>query len=246
LFDLRGVKPGFGPSGVLTFQISLPATKYPGVRGPAFHRELLESLRAMPGVRAAGISSGVPFGSGNYTTTPVGTAGQSVVPPDTTIPIDWRIVSPGYFRAMEIPLLRGRDFTDGDNDTAPQVMIVSQATAQKFWGSDDPIGRVIKQPGPNGRRWTVVGVVGDVRNTALAQESPTMYMPSAARVWPLMDVVVRTDLGPESVLPAIRQQVHRIDPELPVATVRTMDQWLSNSAAQPRLNAILLAVFAGV
>jgi putative ABC transport system permease protein len=87
--------------------------------------------------------------------------------------------------------------------------------------------------------------VGDVRHTALNQESPAIYYPSTGRV-PVMDVVVRTEARPESVLPMVRQRVHEIDPALPVSTVRTMDEWVSNNAAQPRLNAILLAVFAGV
>ena len=246
LFELQRVKLGFQPADLLTFQLSLPSGKYAGAKGPAFYRDLLESLRTVPGVRAAGVSSGIPLGAGNYTTTPVTTVGKSVLPPETAIPTDWRIVSPGFFRAMEIPLLRGRDFTDGDVITAPPVMIVSKATAEKFWGSDDPIGRVIKQPGPDGRQWTVVGVVGDVRSTVLVRESPAMYMPSASRVWPMMGVVVRVDGSPESVLPSIRQRVRQIDPDLPLAAVRTMDQWLSNTAAQPRLNAILLVVFAGV
>jgi predicted permease len=246
LFELQRVRLGFQPAGVLTFQLSLPATKYPGAKGPAFYHELLESLRTIPGVRAAAVSSGVPLGNGNYTTTPVITVGKSVVPAGTAIPIDWRIVSPGFFRAMEIPLLRGRDFDEADVSTAQQVMVVSQATAQKFWGTDDPIGHTIAQPGPDGRSWTVVGVVGDVRNTALSRESPTMYMPSPARVWPLMDVVVRTEGAPLSVLPSVRQKVRQIDPELPVATVRALEDWVSNNAAQPRLNAMLFAVFAGV
>ena len=123
-------------------------------------------------------------------------------------------------------------------------MVVSQATARKFWGADEAIGRVIRRVA-DGKELTVVGVVGDIRSTALNQESPAMYYPSAVRVWPLMDVVVRTDGKPESVLPGVRQKVRELDPELPLATVRTMDEWVSNSAAQPRVNAMLLAVFAG-
>jgi putative ABC transport system permease protein len=246
LFELQRVKLGFRPADLLTFQLSLPPGKYPEPKGAAFYRELLESLRTVPGIRAAGVSSGIPFGAGAYTRTPVVTVGKSVVPPETAIPIDWRIVSPGFFRTMEIPLLRGRDFSDADVATAPPVIIVSQATAQKFWGSDDPIGRVIRPARADARSWTLVGVVGDVRSTALVRESPAMYFASGARLLPVMDVVVRMDGGPETVLPTIRQRLRQIDSELPLATMRTMDQWVSNTAAQPRLNAILLAVFAGV
>ena len=125
-------------------------------------------------------------------------------------------------------------------------MIVSGATAKKFWGDADPLGRTLTRTADRQTPFTIVGVVGDVRSTTLNQESPALYYPVAARVAPLMDVVVRTSGSPESLLPAIRQRIREIDQELALANVRTMDQWLSNSAAQPRLNSVLLSVFAGV
>jgi putative ABC transport system permease protein len=124
-------------------------------------------------------------------------------------------------------------------------MIVSEATARKFWGTDDAIGQVIRRVA-DGSEFTVVGVVGDVRLTSLNRESPAMYYPVASRVWPLMDIVVKTQGAPESALSGVRQKIHELDPALPISTVRTMDEWVSNNAAQPRLNATLLAVFAGV
>jgi putative ABC transport system permease protein len=244
LVNLQHARLGFEPERLLTFQLALPPAKYQDdVKTTAFYRGLLESLRALPGVRGAAISSGIPLGPGSYTTTPVTTVGASVLPVGTALPIDWRIVSPGFFRTMGIPLLRGREFSDADGPTAPAVMIVSQMTAQKFWGGDDPIGKLVHRVA-DGKDLTVVGVVGDVRNTALNQESPAMYYSSAARIWPLMDVVVRTDLPAESILPGVRQKVHQLDRELPIATVRTMDDWVANNAAQPRLNATLLGGFA--
>src|SRR5262249_33138381 len=140
-----------------------------------------------------------------------------------------------------MPLLRGRDFTDADSSTP--VTIISQATARTFWGDDDPIGRTLHRNGDT-RMITIIGVVGDVRSNALNQETPTLYYPSAARVAPLMDVVVRTDGDPHSLLATIRQKVRDLHPLLPVSNVRTMDEWVSNTAAQPRLNAQLLGVFA--
>jgi putative ABC transport system permease protein len=243
LMQLQHARLGFEPSNVLTFQVS--PTKYDNAKSGVFYRQLLESLRALPGVRGAAVSSGIPFGAGSYNTSPMMTVGKSVLPPGTAVPIDWRIVSPGYFQAMNIPLVRGRDFTDADGPGAPLVTIVSRATAQIYWGDDDPIGRVIRRQGDK-REWTVVGVAGDVRSTALTRESPAMYYPSVSRALPLMDVVVRTDRAPTSVLAAVRQRVRELDPELPLANVRTLEEWVSGSAAQPRLNAILLAVFAGV
>ena len=244
--NLQRARLGFESKGRLTFQLAPPTAAYPLTdRAPVFYRALLDSLQAVPGVRSAAISSGIPFGQGNYTTSPVITSGPSALPPDTPVPIDWRIVSPGYFRTMSIPLLRGRDFADRDGPNAPLVTIVSQATARKFWGEMDPIGRTLRRAADS-RLFTVIGVVGDVRSTTLNQESPALYYPMAARVWPLMDVVVRTDSSPEALLPMVRQKVHELDAGLPVATVRTMDEWVSSSATQPRLSAALVGVFAAV
>jgi len=247
LLHLQGAHLGFAPHGLITFQLAPPTAKYPVTsKAPLLYRALLESLQSVPGVRGAAVSSGVPFGAGNYTTHPMITNGQSVLAPGTAVPIDWRIVSPGYFATMHIPLLRGRNFTDADGPAGLPVMIVSQATAKKFWGDADPIGRTLTRTADLRTAFTVVGVVGDVRNTALNQESPALYYPMATRVAALMDVVVRTEGAPEAILPSLRQKVHELDAELALANVRTMDDWIANNAAQPRLNAILLGVFAAV
>jgi putative ABC transport system permease protein len=242
LVRLQHVTLGFEPDRLLTFQIALPRSQYPPEKGTAFYRTLLESLRGTPGVRGAAASSGIPFGAGNYTTTPIATTGQSVLPAETAIATDWRIVTPGFFRTMNIPLVRGREFVDSDVALGQNV-IVSQATARRFWGDTDPAGRTLHRQGDS-RHYTVVGVVGDVRHTTLSQESPALYY-AMVGVWPVMDVVVRTAGDPESILSAVRQRVRAIDPSLAISTVRTMDEWVANNAAQPRLNAMLLATFAG-
>jgi predicted permease len=193
----------------------------------------------------AGISSGIPFGVGNYTTSPITAPGRSVLPPGTPVPMDWRIVSPGFFDTLRIPLLRGRDFADSDTAAAPQVVIVSRAAAQMLWGSDDPIGRPVRRPA-DGKEFTVVGVVGDVRSTTLNQESPALYYSSMARTWPLMDIVVRPAGDAATVMTAIRRTIRGLDAEVALANVRPMTEWVWASAAQPRLNATLLAFFACV
>jgi putative ABC transport system permease protein len=244
LAELQRVPLGFEPRGVLAFQVAPPTTRYPlRERAPLFYQSLVDALQSIPGVRAAGVSSGIPFGVGNYTQTPMLTTGRSVLPPETAVPIDWRTVSPGFFRTIGIPLVRGRDFTAADG--AVPVTIVSQATARKFWGDDDPIGRTLHRNGDT-VGVTVVGVVGDVHTTALNQDSPALYYPIARGTWPLMDIVVRTDGDPGALLPAVRQKVNELDPALPLANVRTLDEWVTNAAAQPRLNAQLLGVFAGL
>ena len=248
LANLQRVRLGFDSSGLMTFQLAPPVPQYPlADKGPNLYHSLIENLQSIPGVRSAAVSSGIPFGAGNYARHPMITTEASVLPPETAVPIDWRSVSPGYFDTMRIPLLRGRSFTDGDVRTAPLVMVVSQSTAQKFFGDTDPIGRTLRPSAKPELAYAIVGVVGDVRDQALNQETPSLYYSIPQRgSWPLMDVVVRTDGSPEALLPAIRQRIHDLDAGLALANVNTMDQWLSNSAAQPRLNTVLLTAGAAV
>jgi putative ABC transport system permease protein len=247
LLRLEGARLGFDSRGLITFQLAPPVSKYPlNSKAPQLYRAVLDSLQSLPGVKGAAVSSGVPFGNGNFTSHPMVTTEQSTLPPGTAVPIDWRIVSPGYFATMRIPLVRGRDFTDADDAAAQPVMVISEATAKKFWGNADPLGHTLRRSADPRTAFTVVGVVGDVHNTALNQQSPALYYPMASRVWPLMDIVVRTDGPTDALMPSIRQRVHELDAELALANVRTMDEWLSNSAAQPRLNTVLISIFATV
>ena len=245
LLQLQRVPLGFDPNGVTAFQLSLPTTKYNMVKRVAFYRELQPALEAIPGVGKVGLSSGIPFGVGNFTTSPFAAPGSTTLTAGASVPVDWRTVSPGYFEAIRIPLLRGRDFTDSDTATSPNVVIVSRAAARTFWGDVDPLGRVVRRVADNSD-FTVVGVVGDVRSTTLARESPAIYFSSGTRTWPLMDVVFRPAGDPGTAMTAIRRKIHDIDPDLPISNVRPMVEWISAGAAQPRLNATLLGVFAAV
>ena len=245
LLALQHVQLGFNPDGVMSMQVSLPVTKYPNAKRVAFFRELNATLASLPGVKSAGITSGMPFGAGNYTQSPVAAPGKSLLPAGASVPIDWRTVSPGYFSTMEIPILRGRDFTDADTIGAPEVMVVSRATARTMWGDDDPLGKIVRRVA-DGKDFTVVGVVGDVRSSTLTRESPALYYSNGVRTWPLMDIVIRTATDPAPIVSAVRQRIKAIDADLPLSNVRPMTEWVSTSAAQPRLNATLLGVFAAV
>ncbi|HEV7671776.1 MAG TPA: ABC transporter permease [Thermoanaerobaculia bacterium] len=243
---LGRVELGFDPGHLLTFQVSLPGAKDPTDTRPfGFYRDLVPALAAVPGATGAAVSSGVPFGAGNYTATPVHPVGASQFAPDDALTIDWRLASPEYFRVMGIPLLRGRGFTEADEAGAPPVMLVSRSMAEKFWGDADPLGRAVQRVADD-KTFTVIGVVGDVRLNALNQQTPTMYFSTAFRLWPLMDVVVRTSGEPESVLADVRRRIHSLDPGLPISNVRPMTSWVAASGAQPRLDAGLLAVFSAL
>jgi putative ABC transport system permease protein len=155
---LQRVPLGFRTRGVLTFQVAPPSSKYPVDQAMLLYRRMLAALHEVPGVRAAGMSSGVPFGDGAYTRTPATGLNPTAVPPDTAVPIDWRVVSPGYFQTMGMALVHGRDFDARDDRSAPATAVVSQAAAQQFWGRDDPVGRVIRIVA-SGLDFTIVGVV---------------------------------------------------------------------------------------
>lgn len=246
LANLERVRLGFDPQNLITFQLAPPVSQYPlADKGPQLYHTLIEELQSIPGVTAVAVSSGIPFGAGNYARHPMITTEASVLPPGTAVPIDWRSVSNGYFTTMRIPLLRGRVFNDGDVKTSQLVVIVSQSTAQKFFGDADPIGKTLRPSAKPEIAYTIVGVVGDVRDQVLNQQTPTLYYAIPQRgSWPLMDVVVRADGSPEALLPGIRQRIAKLDASLALANVNTMNQWLANSAAQPRLNTVLLTSFA--
>jgi putative ABC transport system permease protein len=243
---LENVQLGFRPSGVLTFQLAAPATKYPDqAKRWSLYRDAVHSLATIPGAAGAAMSSGIPMGQGSYNRSPFMPVGASILPDGASIPVDWRAVSPGYFRVMGIPLLTGRDFTEHDDPAAPDVVIVSQATARKFWGAENPIGKRLRRP-TVANSFEVIGVTGDVRHTALNQEFPSLYFSTATRAAPLMDIVIRAQGRPEALLRAARSRIHNIDPELPLANVRTLDEYVYNNAAQSRVDAMLFAVFAGI
>jgi putative ABC transport system permease protein len=247
LFRMQAVTLGYQPEHLLTFQLSPPTGRYAGTAKTwTFYKSLIDSLQSIPGVRGAAVSSGLPFGGGSYTRTPMAPLGPSKLPVGDAIPIDWRTVSPGYFKTMEIPLLRGRLFDEHDDSNSAPVMVVSQQTADTLWGADDPLGKVIRIVG-SGKQMTVVGVVGDVRNTALNQDPvAATYISAAYRQLPLMDVVVRTEGNPNGAIAGVRQKLRELDSDLPMASVRSMQEWISTSAAQPRLNSALLEVFSVV
>jgi hypothetical protein len=147
LQHLQQAPLGFRPEGILSFQLALPLAKYPDqVKRWALYRQVLQSLAAIPGVTGAAMSSGIPIGQGSYNRSPFMPTGASILPDGPSLPIDWRIASPGYFRLMGIPLLAGRDFTEQDGPGATDAIVVSRATAQKFWGNRTPSVRCSTAP----------------------------------------------------------------------------------------------------
>jgi putative ABC transport system permease protein len=239
---------GFNPDHLLTFSFELPDTQYKGTR-PQFYRQYFEKLRALPGVVSAGGSHNLPM-TNDLAMISFENAEHPL--PDGQLPnVDLTVVSNDYFRTIETPLLSGRDFTDDDDMTSPQVMIVNQAFAQQYFPGEDPLGKKLK-PGtgngmPGGPPWRqIVGVVGNIRHVAAQTVMPpAVYLPVGQMpTWCCLNSVVRTSVDPRSLEPEVRRLVASMNGDLPVTDVRTMQELLSLQVAQPRFAMALLGAFA--
>lgn len=237
LGHLNQVDPGFTPSKVLTARLA------PRDRPEAFFADLLTRVRAIPAVAMAGAASHVPMAPGNLSLH-VFPVGDARIAATESVQADWRIVTDGYFGAMETPILAGRDFSTRDDDNAPKVIIVNQTLARLVWGERDPVGRQLDLGGGGGTPATVVGLVRDMRhhNPAVAPAA-TYYVPAAAGVWGAMTLVIRTDANAATLIPRIRAQVAALDPSLPVYDINTMDALMRQKLAPQRLVAGVLTGF---
>jgi putative ABC transport system permease protein len=262
---LTSVDPGFRTEGVLVVPVNLPGARYPdAVAQRAFYDRALASIREVPGVEAAGAVSHLPLGGAdNWMMFSV--AGRPPAEPGNELTAPFRTASPDYFRALGIPLVRGRIFADSDArlsvplvrwypqqpappdfDTpqAPPVLIISEAAAQRFFPNEDPIGRrlrVMFSPVA-----TIVGVVGNVRHNGLNLPAyHHIYLPHSQEVWNSASLVVKTAAAAPAGAAEVRARVAALDPALPVA-IRWMDDVRSASVGQPRLYALLVACFAAV
>jgi len=263
---LLDVSPGFQTQHLLTMELSIPEKTYPdGLPVQKFYTRLMARVQAVSGVQAVGAVSQMPL-TDSYTS-------GSVFFEDTSIPdiprlqalsnlpyqeIDQRAATPQYFQAMQIPLVRGRLLSDADDASAPLVAVVDTSFARHFWPQADAIGQhvaidTIPDVKPVAPRWrTIVGVVGHVKHYSLDVEGrEQIYFPHAQPLYGIlaprdMTLALRTSLDPGSVTSAIREQVFAIDKDLPLYNIATMDQLVTNSVAQQRLNLSLLVAFAGL
>ena len=238
---LQRVTTGFDPEHVVTVGLNPPAARYPTPRQRAdFYEQTVNALRAIPGVDLAGATSRLPLAPGNSS------RGLNIpgVPANVPTGANYRTASPDYFRAMGIPLLRGRVFTDGDREDRPLVAVVSVSLAQRFWPNQDPIGAHFSIDEPE---ITIVGVVGDVHAASLeAPARPTVYVPYRQDAFPFMTFVLRTTAAPAAIAGAVRQAIWQIDREQPVGDLKTMDAQLSQSLSRRRFGVTLLTTFGAI
>lgn len=243
--NLHNVQLGFNPDRLLTAQISLPRRKYPQAAAIAFYQDLLDRLKSASGVTGAAISSGVPFGAGDYTGMPARAAGDDGRSSAEQTQADWRIVSDDYFKVLGIPLLRGRFMTRQDAAGRP-IVIVSAGLARRLWGNQEAVGKEL-EVGDARERLTVLGVVGDARNNAVSDEpSAAMYFPASAMTWSTMTVAIKTDGDELKAAELLRRKMKELDANQPIFNVRSMEQWVAANAAEPRAYTFLLSIFAGL
>jgi len=244
LIELQNVTPGFDPQNVLTMRVDLPRGKYstPEKNG-SFFTEIERRIGSLAGVEDVGLISELPL-SGQRNDILFAVEGRPPVSSDQLFGADYRRVNQNYFNAMRIPLLRGRNFTEQEVRESAKVVIISDLLARQVFPNEEPIGKrlivvIDKQP------FEIIGIGGDVRDRALEiNPFPAMYLPSNQNGW--MNVVVRTQGDPASFAGAVRKEVHAIDPDQPVAAVRTMNEWMDTSVSGPRYRTALLALFAFV
>jgi putative ABC transport system permease protein len=251
LWRLEAVPLGMDTESVMTSRITLAKYRYPSQQSQvAFFKELLSRLRQMPGITAIGISDTLPPFGGSMATTysHIEAPARPSVPNGGGGMVGWRSVTPGYFSALGVPIVRGRAFSEADTGPSENPVILSEALAKRLFPGEDPLGRSLRmeREGP----WRqVVGIAADVRNNGLREPSdPEYYVPwkmDPAGHFQEGYVTLRTAIHPETVAKWLRQETARLDPSVPV-TMQTMKQRVGKLSERPRFNAMLLTLFAGM
>jgi putative ABC transport system permease protein len=252
LWQTEKVEPGFNPDGVLTFRLAAPA-QFSGARIPLFYQQVLDRIKALPGVQSAVLARNLPM-SGTDPSMPIAIEGTP--PPPSQIPIvtRFRATGPRYFGGMQIPMLSGRDFADADTSAAPRVAVVSQSLAKLYWPGQDALGKRLKPQMPGGEWCTVIGVAADVRHwTAdVTDVEPTAYYPYTQipeSFLPLlegnMSMAVRSR-NSSDVLSSIRAAVGDVDKTVPLYQVQSMTEMVSDAGSLRRFDMWLIGAFAGL
>ncbi|MFZ1137822.1 MAG: ABC transporter permease [Candidatus Sulfotelmatobacter sp.] len=247
---VTSVNPGFDPTNVIEAEVSLPQFQYStSQQWTAFSNELLARLHAQPGLRDSALAAPLPMDRQGQANLGFSIVGNPPLPPGKSNTADYTTVSPNYFRVMRIPLLRGRFFSEQDLPSNPNVAIISETLARRYFPNQDPIGRQMRfgfPPNSNVPR-EIIGVVGDLRDVALIRKpGPMMYVPFAQAPLYGGEVVVRSSSSASSVAAGIRQTVRSIDKDLPVTDVESFPEAVGASVAQERFRTLLMSSFSGI
>lgn len=239
---LLGADPGFDARNVLTMNISLSTVKYSKPEQQlGFFDDVLRRVERLPGVRGAAISAALPLTYKRIT--PMLPEGQAEVPLAQRPFIDIEAVSPGWFQTLRVPLRSGREFTEDDNAQAPKAAIVNERFARQFWPGESAVGKhIVVGRGPAATE--VVGVTADVKNQGLEQDSQAqIYVPFAQLPWGEMNLLVRTAMQPDDAISAVKAQIAAVDSDQPVTGIKTAEELMDGSRAQPRFIMVLAGAF---
>ena len=253
---LHGVNPGFDSRNVLTMTAMVSRAKFPvPAQQIAFFEQVLQRVRTLPGVEAAGVVDNIPLDNGG-SHQPIAIEGRPTLPMSEQPEVDVRLITPGYMSALHIPILRGRDISDTDLAGRPGVILVSESMARQFWPGADALGKRLTLTFYPGVVREVVGIVGDVKLDGLDQKRPStaLYFPLDQVSMPAnggwssfpMTLVVRSSSGSAGRVSAVSNAVHEVDREMPLRDIQTMDDLVANSLSQQRFNMLLLGAFAGL
>ena len=253
---VQDVNPGFNPNNVLTMEVSLPQLKYPSP-GPAylggtsainFFQEAHRRIAELPGVQATGCTTTLPL-SGSNSDSSFAIEGANLQLGEPGPDEEIRAITPEYFRVLQTPLLEGRFFNDADTADSPQVVIINEALARKYFPKGDALNKRITFDDPRkDPKWVrIVGIVGSIRHRRLDLDpQPEYYVPQAQFPVRSMVLAVRSGQDPRTLTSAIRREIQSIDPDQPIANVRTLQAVTADSIAPRRMSVALLGVFAGI
>jgi putative ABC transport system permease protein len=239
--NLVNIDPGFKTENVVTMQLALPPSRYAGPpQIKDFYQRVLDNIKAQPGVVTAGATNNLPLiGGGGYLK--IYLEGKQDTKPQEVM-TGLQIATPDYFRTMGVPFLSGRDFTPQED----LVAIVNESTAKKFWPGENPLGKRVRFQ-PNGDWITVIGIVADMKALGLTSAPRTeVFLALGQDTFRTGYVIVRTNVGTEAMVPSLRAAVSAIDKDMAIFNVKTLEKLVSDSIAQPRLNMVLLGIFAGL
>jgi putative ABC transport system permease protein len=243
---IADVNPGFDTRNLLTMQIALPRLRYPKEQVAAAYDRITDAIRRVPGVLSATAVSSLPAGGGGFYLGRVFLReGQPEPPASADARGAWSVVQPGYFRAMGIPLLQGRDFTERDADDANPVIILSESMAREMFPNRSPLGQRIRSWRDENRYREIVGVVGDLRYYGLTEKMQNnVYVPHGQDTWGAMVLAVRTAGDPEAMAPLVRSAIWSEDKKLTIFRVQTMERIVGDQLARPRFSMFLLSLLA--
>ena len=242
---LRDVNPGFDPKNVLAMNISLNRTRYP--KEPeqrAFVDRLVQGISTLPGVQAASVVTPLPFGAEmNYG---FEFSGQPPADPNQLPQANYFLISPDYFRLMNIPILKGRAFTNNDRENVPRVAIINSTMARKYFANDDPIGKQINITNGSDVWREIVGVVGDVKKELDVDVKPQIYEPFLQEPFFNTTILAKTNGNPGDMAEPVQRQVYALDKDQPVTRITNMETIVADTLAKRRFSMTLLSIFAGV